>query len=74
MRMVIPLTSNLSANRFPFTLRIDPSPTNGLSMPSIALVFQLCAADVTHLGNIKGQLERHYIEKINEMMRQMLGL
>jgi len=74
MRMVVPLTSNLSAGRFPFTLRIDPSPTNGLLNPSIALVFQLCAADVTHLGNVKGQLEHQYINKINELMRQMLGL
>ena len=74
MTMIVPLTATLTAARFPFTFRIDPSPQNGLSVSSIALVFQLCAADRTHLDSVIGHLEDHHLAKIDEMMRQMLGL
>ncbi len=74
MTMIVPLTTTLVAVRFPFTFRIEPSPQNGLSAPSIALVFQLCAADRTHLDSVMGHLEDHYLAKIDEMMRQMLSL
>src|SRR4051794_11739064 len=74
MTMIVPLTSTLTAARFPFTLSIKPSPQNSLTRPSIALVFQLCAADVTYVGSIRGYLEAHYMERIDEMMRQMLGI
>jgi len=74
MTMIVPLTTTLTATRFPFTFRIDPSPQNGLSTPSIALVFQLCAADRTHIDSAIGYLEDHYLARIDEMMRQMLGL
>ena len=47
---------------------------NGLSAPSIALVFQLCATDRTHLDAVIGHLEDHYLVKIDEMMRKMLSL
>lgn len=74
MTMIVPLTATLAASRFPFTFQIDPSPKNGLSAPSIALVFQLCAADRTHLDSVIGHLEDDYLAKIDEMMRQMLDL
>jgi mRNA interferase MazF len=74
MAMIVPLTTNLAASRFPFTLRVEPSPPNGLTAPSIALVFQLCAADRTHLESVIGHLEDEYLAQIDELMRQMLGL
>ena len=74
MTIIVPLTATLAAARFPFTFRIEPSPQNGLSAPSIALVFQLCAADRTHVDSVMGHLEDHYLAKIDEMMRQMLSL
>jgi mRNA interferase MazF len=74
MTMIVPLTATLAAARFPFTFQIDPSPQNGLSAPSIALVFQLCAADRTHLDSVMGHLEDQHLARIDEMMRQMLGL
>jgi mRNA interferase MazF len=74
MTMVVPLTTNLAASRFPFTFRIEPSPRNGLSVPSIALVFQLCAADRTLLDSPIGHLEDNHLAKIDEIMRQMLNL
>jgi|SRR3972149_3997595 len=74
MTMIVPLTTTLAATRFLFTFQIEPSPQNGLSAPSIALVFQLCAADRTYLDSVIGHLEDHYLAKIDEMMRQMLSL
>ncbi len=74
MTMIVPLTTTLTATRFPFTFRIEPSPQNGLSAPSIALVFQLCAADQTDLDSVIGQLGDHHLAKIDDMMRQMLDL
>lgn len=74
MIMIVPLTTTLAAARFPFTFQIEPSPQNGLSAPSIALVFQLCAADRTHLDSVIGHLEDHHLLMIDTMMQQMLSL
>ena len=74
MAMIVPLTTNLTATRFPFTFQIDPSSENGLSAPSIAMVFQLCAADRTHLESVIGRLEDEHLTRIDELLRQMLDL
>ena len=39
--LIVPLTSKLSATRFAGTLLIQPDQQNGLTMPSVALVFQM---------------------------------
>lgn len=74
MVMIVPLTTNTGANRFPFTFEISPTKQNGLSQPSIALVFQLSAADRTHVDRVIGNLEDNHMVMINEMMRQLLNL
>ena len=43
--MIVPMTSNLSALRFPHTFQVDPSSQNRLVKPSVLLVFQLRAID-----------------------------
>lgn len=40
---IIPCTSNKAALRFPFTYSIEPTKENGLTSPSIALVFHIRA-------------------------------
>ncbi len=74
MMIIVPLTKNLDAKRFPFTFQIDPSAQNGLSVPSIALVYQLCAADRTHIGSTLGHLEEKYIDQLDERIRNMLDV
>ncbi len=74
MVMIVPLTTATAAKRFPFTFEIPPTSENGLTAPSIALVFQLSAADRTHVGRIIGNLEDNHISQINEMMRKLLDL
>lgn len=39
MLMVVPVTSSLGALRFPFTVKLEPSIQNGLTLPSIAMIF-----------------------------------
>jgi mRNA interferase MazF len=43
--LIVPLTGNLAAGRFAGTTTLPPDPQNGLTIPSVALVFQLRALD-----------------------------
>ncbi|MFB2894797.1 type II toxin-antitoxin system PemK/MazF family toxin [Aerosakkonemataceae cyanobacterium BLCC-F50] len=43
MLMIVPVTSSLGALRFPFTVRIEPSVMNALTLLSVAMVFQMRA-------------------------------
>lgn len=72
--MIVPFTSNLNAMRFSHTLRIDPSFQNGLTRPSVLLIFQLRAIDKRRLGNKIGSLEDHYLQKLEAEIRCLLGL
>jgi mRNA interferase MazF len=40
MLMVAPITSNLNALRFAFSVQIEPSAENGLTQTSIVMVFK----------------------------------
>jgi mRNA interferase MazF len=72
MLMVIPVTSALGALRFPFTIRIEPSDQNGLTLPSIALVFQLRAIDRKRIVRKIGELEAELLAQIDAEIWQML--
>ena len=72
--MVVPLTSQMRATQFAFTIQVEPSRMNGLSRPSILLVFQLRVLDQGRIIGKLGQLERHYMDQMDTMLRQMLGL
>ncbi len=41
MLMVAPITSNLKALRFKFSVKVEPSTENGLDLPSVVMVFQM---------------------------------
>src|ERR1700722_11460208 len=43
--LIVPLTSKLAASRFDGTWVIQPDPQNGLTAPSVALVFQMRTLD-----------------------------
>ncbi len=72
--MVVPLTSQLSAARFPYTIQVTPSKLNGLFRPSVLLVFQLRAIDQQRILGKVGRLEQEYLDRMDAAMRQMLGL
>jgi mRNA interferase MazF len=72
--MIVPMTSQLSALRYPHTIRVDPSPDNGLSVPSVLLTFQLRALDTSRLSRRVGHLEAHYMDQLETELRHLLAL
>lgn len=71
--LVVPVTSQLSALRFPATVRIDPSPANGLSRPSIALIFQTRAVDRTRFTRLLGTLQPRDLHRVLEDLSGLTG-
>jgi mRNA interferase MazF len=80
MLMVIPVTSSMGASRFAFTVEIQPSELNGLTLPSVAMVFQLRAIDSARerlrqrrrIVKKIGRLEPKYLVLIDEKIWQLL--
>jgi len=72
--MIIPFTSNMNAQRFPNTILVQPSPQNGLSIPSVLLVFQLRAIDNQRILKTIGHLEPQTMELVNDQLRRLLSL
>ncbi|MEW6232657.1 MAG: type II toxin-antitoxin system PemK/MazF family toxin [Chloroflexota bacterium] len=72
--LIVPLTGQLSALRFPHTIRVEPSKVNGLNQPSVLLVFQLRAIDRRRILGTIGRLEPGYINQLDAEMRHMLSL
>ncbi|MBW4457885.1 MAG: type II toxin-antitoxin system PemK/MazF family toxin [Nostoc indistinguendum CM1-VF10] len=72
MLIIVPVTSSLGALRFPFTVRIEPSQQNGLTLPSVAMVFQLRAIDRKRIIQKIGELELQYLTQVDAEIWQML--
>ncbi len=70
--IIVPVTSALAALRFAFTVRIEPSSTNGLTLSSVAMVFQLRAIDRKRIIRKIGELEPKYLAQIDAEIWQML--
>lgn len=74
MAIVIPVTSNLQALRFPYTFAIGPTNSNGLKEESVALIFQIRAADKSRLQKKIGVLDQKTINRIDEILKRLLKL
>ena len=72
--IILPFTANVSALRFPHTVEIQPSPSNGLNATSIVLVFQIRAIDRKRLQRKIGELAPEIVTSIDQMLRQILSL
>lgn len=72
MLMIVPVTSSLSALRFPFTVKIEPSDSNGLSLSSVAMVFQLRAIDRKRIIRKMGELEPKDLAQVDVEIWRML--
>jgi mRNA interferase MazF len=72
MLMIVPVTSSLGALRFPFTVRIEPSALNGLTLLSVAMVFQMRAIDRKRIIRKIGELEPEYLVQIDGEIWRML--
>ena len=72
--MVVPLTGKLRARRFPHTILVTPTPQNGLSCPSVLLVFQLRAIDKKRLRNTIGRLEKATMTQVENEIKALLSI
>jgi len=72
--MIVLFTSNLKAQRFPHTILVQPSKQNGLTAPSVLLVFQLRAIDKQRVSKKIGSLEDELMGKVNQGIKDLLGL
>jgi mRNA interferase MazF len=72
MLMVAPVSSNLGALRFAFSVRVEPSPENGLTVPSVVMVFQLRAIDRARIVRKMGRLAQADMARIDSEIWRML--
>lgn len=70
--IIIPMTSNPDALRFPYTLEIEKSKINGLSGNSMAMVFQIRYVDRQRLVKKIGELDYRYRKYIGALIEDML--
>jgi len=70
--LVVPFTSQLAATRFPGTLLVQPDRFDGLSMASVALVFQLGAQDKRNFLHRLGALDHTTMGAIFVIVRQVV--
>ena len=72
--IVVPVTSQKAALRFPATVLISPTPNNGLQAESIALVYQIRAIDRKRVQQVMGTLEARSMADINFHLRKIIEL
>ena len=73
MVIVIPLTTNLEALRFPYTLSILGSSINKLEKNSVALVFQIKSVDKRRINKKIGHLDSQDLAKLEKTLKDLLG-
>ena len=71
--LVVPLTSQLAALRFPATVEIMPTAANGLELASVAMVFQVRALDRTRFVTRRGQVEEDVLETLLDALKNLVG-
>jgi mRNA interferase MazF len=71
--LIVPFTSTLSATRFGGTLVVQPDSTNGLSVPSVALVFQLSAIDKRNCVHRLGILDAAILDQVFALLDRLTG-
>ena len=71
--LVVPLTSTLAATRFAGTLVVQPDGQNGLTMPSVALLFQLNAVDKRECLRRLGVVDQNTLDQVFAALDQLTG-
>lgn len=74
MAIVIPCTTTQGSSKFPHTHLISPTPGNGLSEDSVALVFQITTIDKERLVKKLGKLDEEDVRSIVELLGELLHL
>jgi mRNA-degrading endonuclease toxin of MazEF toxin-antitoxin module len=71
--LLIPLTTQQDALRFPGTVLVEPDAGNGLRHTSVALIFQLTAADRRFVEEQLGSVSGGTIEAIWSALDELTG-
>ncbi len=72
MLMIAPITSNLNALRFAFSVEIEPSDENGLTQISIIMIFQMRAIDKSRIIKKIGKLSDEDLHKVDNEIWKLL--
>ena len=71
--LIVPFTGRQAATRFPGTVLVQPDSQNGLTVPSVALVFQLTAIDRINCLQPLGVLDPVTIDQIFAELDKLTG-
>jgi mRNA interferase MazF len=71
--LLVPFTGNQAATRFAGTLLVQPDGQNGLTSPSVALVFQLSALDKRDCLRRLGVLDAVTLDQVLLLLDQLTG-
>ena len=71
--LVVPLTSQHDALRFPGTVLVETDANNGLRHPSVALIFQLTAVDRRYLSSPLGVISQDVLDEIFFALDELTG-
>jgi mRNA-degrading endonuclease toxin of MazEF toxin-antitoxin module len=71
--IVVPLTSQADALRFPGTVLIERGAANGLGRDSVALAFQVTVIDQNRLAGKLGTLADETIASIFSALDELMG-
>jgi mRNA-degrading endonuclease toxin of MazEF toxin-antitoxin module len=71
--LIVPLTSKLTAARFDGTLLIQPDQQNGLTAPSVALVFQMRTLDQRNCLTRQGVLDAAALDQVFAVLDKLTG-
>jgi mRNA interferase MazF len=74
--MVVPLTKNQDCLRFPYSYKLPMSNVNGLSMDSVALIYQMrcLTASSTRFLERYGVIEQCHFDQIKLLTKSYLKL
>ncbi|REJ90550.1 MAG: type II toxin-antitoxin system PemK/MazF family toxin [Planctomycetota bacterium] len=72
--VVVPMTTNQAATRFPGCFLVEPTASNGLTYPSVALTNQIRALDRGRFSTTIGSLDASDLHTLEESVRDLLGV
>jgi mRNA interferase MazF len=71
--LIVPFTSSPRATRFPATILVQPDSSNGLTVPSVALVFQMRVLDQRRCLHRLGVLDTATLDQIFAELDKLTG-
>lgn len=72
--VVVPLTTNLEALKFPYILTLLPNKNNKLTQESVALIFHIRSIDKSRIIKTIGKIDNVNQRKLDKILKEMLSL